>query len=87
MQNIVQSVGQVSEIMADIAAASMEQSQGIGQINRAVIELDKVTHQNARLVQEAGNAADALKQQERNLAEAVDIFRLGTTLALEGSYA
>lgn len=76
MREIVESVQQVSRIIAEITVAADEQSTGIGQVNQAVTQLDEVTQQNAALVEEVSVAADSLKDQSLKLAEVVGRFRL-----------
>ncbi|CAG7857362.1 partial Methyl-accepting chemotaxis protein II, partial [biofilm metagenome] len=76
MDEIVSSVKRVTGIMADIAAASAEQSSGIDQVNHAVTQMDEVTQQNAALVEEAAAAAESLEEQAQTLAETVAKFRL-----------
>ncbi|HJV86292.1 MAG TPA: methyl-accepting chemotaxis protein [Noviherbaspirillum sp.] len=77
MNDIVASIGRVSGIIAEISAASMEQSAGIEQVNEAIAHMDQVTQQNAALVEEAAAAADALRDQAHGLAHVVSMFRLG----------
>ena len=74
MDEIVVSVKRVTDIMAEIAAASQEQSQGIEQVNRAVTQLDEVTQQNAALVEEASSAARSLEEQTVGLNGSVSHF-------------
>ncbi len=76
MAEIVQAVKRVTDIMAEIAAASNEQSAGIEQVNQAIIQMDEVTQQNAALVEEAAAAAESLQEQSEVLMEAVSIFKL-----------
>ena len=76
MQEIVDSVQRVSNILGDIAGASLEQQAGIDQVNRAISATDQVTQQNAALVQQAAAAAGSLQDQAANLAQAVGVFRL-----------
>jgi methyl-accepting chemotaxis protein len=76
MTEIVQAVKRVTDIMAEIAAASNEQSAGIEQVNQAIMQMDEVTQQNAALVEEAAAAAEALQEQSEVLMEAVSIFKL-----------
>jgi methyl-accepting chemotaxis protein len=76
MNEIVSAVKRVTDIMAEIAAASSEQSAGIDQVNRAIIQMDDVTQQNAALVEEAAAAAEAMQEQAGSLMEAVSIFKL-----------
>ncbi len=78
MEEIVQSITRVTDIMAEIASASGEQTVGIEQINMAITQMDEVTQQNAALVEEAAAAAGALQDQAATLAQLVSIFKLGT---------
>ncbi|MBS1187497.1 MAG: methyl-accepting chemotaxis protein [Burkholderiaceae bacterium] len=77
MQEVVDSVKRVNDIICEITAASREQSDGIEQINLAVIQMDQVTQQNAALVEEAAAAAEALQDQASSLTNAVSAFKLG----------
>ncbi|WP_192035806.1 methyl-accepting chemotaxis protein [Halomonas sp. YLGW01] len=76
MEEIVQSVTRVTDVLGEITAATGEQSDGIGQVNVAVSELDRMTQQNAALVEESTTAAEQLKDQADRLAEAVAGFTL-----------
>ena len=76
MDEIVTSVKRVTDIMAEISAASQEQSGGIEQVNTAVTEMDKITQQNAALVEEAAAAAKSLEEQTGTLAAMVAGFTL-----------
>ncbi|MBZ0059705.1 MULTISPECIES: methyl-accepting chemotaxis protein [Enterobacteriaceae] len=76
MNEIVEAVKRVTDIMLEIAAASDEQSRGIVQVSQAISEMDKVTQQNASLVEEASAAAASLEDQAARLTEAVGTFRL-----------
>ena len=76
MNEVLASVGRVTSIMADISAASAEQSSGIEQVNRAIGEMDEATRHNAALVEEASAAAQAMQDQAAELARAVRLFRL-----------
>ena len=77
MTEIVTSVKQVTDIMADIMAASQEQSSGIGQVNQAVSAMDQATQQNAALVEQAAAASSSLQEQAVRLAGLVSVFKLG----------
>jgi methyl-accepting chemotaxis protein len=77
MHEVVSSVQRVTDIMAEITAASVEQTSGIEQINVAVVQMDQVTQQNAALVEEAAAAAEAMQDQAAKLAQAVSVFRTG----------
>jgi len=76
MQDVVAAVGRVSQMVADITAASAEQSTGIGQISQAVVQMDEVTQQNAALVEEAAAASQSLEGEAANLLQVVSVFRL-----------
>ncbi|EEZ8921244.1 methyl-accepting chemotaxis protein [Escherichia coli] len=76
MAEIVSAVTRVTDIMAEIASASDEQSRGIDQVGLAVAEMDRVTQQNAALVEESAAAAAALEEQASRLTEAVAVFRI-----------
>ena len=76
MQEVVESVRRVTDIMGEITAASQEQTDGIEQINQAVMQMDQVTQQNAALVEEAAAAAEALQDQASNLLQVVSVFKL-----------
>lgn len=76
MDAIVDSVKRVTDIMAEIMAASQEQSAGIEQVNQAIAQMDQVTQQNASLVEEAAAAAESMQDQASSLAQAVSVFKL-----------
>ncbi|WP_200894058.1 methyl-accepting chemotaxis protein [Xanthomonas sp. MUS 060] len=76
MAEVVASVKRVTDIMGDISAASVEQSSGIEQVSKTVIQLDESTQQNAALVEEATAAAKSLEDQAMDLTRAVAVFRL-----------
>ncbi|MES2890193.1 MAG: methyl-accepting chemotaxis protein, partial [Pseudomonadota bacterium] len=76
MDEIVGSVKRVTDIMAEITAASQEQTSGIEQINQAITQMDQVTQQNAALVEEAAAAASSLQEQASGLSQVVSVFRL-----------
>jgi methyl-accepting chemotaxis protein len=76
MEAIVGEIGQVSTIIGEISSASSEQTQGIDQINQAIMGMDDVTQQNAALVEEAAASAQQLQELSRELAELVALFRL-----------
>jgi methyl-accepting chemotaxis protein len=77
LEKIVASVKKVSDIVAEIAAASREQSSGIEQVNRAVMQMDELTQQNAALVEEATAASQAMAEQVRGLNEMLARFQVG----------
>jgi methyl-accepting chemotaxis protein len=81
MEEVVASIQQVADIMAEITAASAEQTTGIEQINEAVSQMDNVTQQNAGLVEEAAAASESLQTQAGKLSELVSVFRVEAVLA------
>jgi methyl-accepting chemotaxis protein len=74
MDEILGSVGRVATLIDEISTASAEQSDGIAQIGGAVHDMDRVTQQNAALVEEAAAAAMSLETQARRLSDAVATF-------------
>ena len=76
MDEIVAASQRVNGLLAEIAGGSREQSQGIAQIGQAVNELDRMTQQNAALVEQTAAAASAMKDQAQTLAQEVDRFKL-----------
>lgn len=76
MGDIVTAIKRVNDIMAEIAAASAEQSSGIEEVSTAVSQMDEMTQQNAALVEEAAAAAESLQSQANELNRYVSLFRL-----------
>ncbi len=85
MSEIVASVQRVSDIISEISASTVEQSQGIGNVNGAVAQLDQMTQQNAALVEQSAAAAESLSEQARLLTALVTRFRLDDALHASGS--
>ena len=79
MTEVTQAVARVTDIMGEIAAASKEQSRGIGQVNQAVTQMDQVTQQNAALVEEAAAASRSLEDQGQQLTQAIGFFHMDKT--------
>jgi methyl-accepting chemotaxis protein len=78
MTKVVESVGKVTGIMAEISNASREQSDGIQQVSGAIGEMDAMTQQNSALVEQAAAAAQQMRDQAAALAETVGLFKLAT---------
>jgi methyl-accepting chemotaxis protein len=76
LKEIIDSLGEVTRYVTEIAEATHEQSGGIDQINQAVSQLDQVTHQNARLVQEATTASHTLDDRAGDMHALVGRFRV-----------
>src|SRR6202035_408269 len=87
LEKIVASVKKVSDIVAEIAAASREQSSGIEQVNRAVMQMDELTQQNAALVEEATAASQAMADQVRGLNQMLDRYRVNEMIESAKSYS
>jgi methyl-accepting chemotaxis protein len=78
LDEIVASVKRVTDIIAEIAAASREQTAGIDQVNRAVAEMDRVVQSNAAQTEELSSTAQALTTQAGQLKDLIGQFHLGT---------
>jgi methyl-accepting chemotaxis protein len=76
MKEIVNAIKRVNDIMAEIAAASAEQSTGIEEVSTAVLQMDEMTQQNAALVEQAAAAAESMQSQADQLTQNVAQFRL-----------
>ncbi len=74
LEEIVSSVKRVTDIIAEITAASQEQAQGIDQVNKAIMQMDETTQQNAALVEETTSASQSMKDQARELMSQMDVF-------------
>jgi methyl-accepting chemotaxis protein len=81
MSEIVNSIQRVSDIVAEISAASVEQSTGVSQVGEAVSQMDQATQQNAALVEESAAAAQSMRQQAEQLVRTVAVFRLSANAA------
>lgn len=76
MGEVVEHTRRMTDLIAEISAATQEQSKGIGEVSQAVTQIDRVTQSNASLVEEASAAAESLSRQAERLVEAVAQFRL-----------
>ncbi|MBU9834113.1 Tar ligand binding domain-containing protein [Rahnella sp. L72c] len=79
MHDMVNAVTRVTDIMGEITSASDEQSRGIEQVAQAITEMDRVTQQNASLVEESASASAALEEQASLLTQSVAVFTLSQT--------
>ena len=75
VEDIVNSVQKVTHMISEITVASREQGVGVDQVNRAINEMDRITQQNAALVEQAAVAAESLFEQSNGLAMAVSVFK------------
>jgi methyl-accepting chemotaxis protein len=87
MDEVVSSVTRVTDIVSEITAAGKEQSNGIEQINQAILAMDQTTQQNAALVEQAAAAAQSLQDQAAQLTRVVGIFRLDERLPAPAAMA
>ncbi|MDA8519861.1 methyl-accepting chemotaxis protein [Acidovorax sp. NCPPB 4044] len=87
MTDIVQSVQRVTDMIGEITAATTEQNARVAQVNQSVGALDQMTQQNAALVEESAAAAQSLRDQAQQLAQATALFRVAGVAAGEGGAA
>jgi methyl-accepting chemotaxis protein len=73
---IVSSVKRVTDIIAEITAASQEQASGIDQVNKAIMQMDETTQQNAALVEETTSASQSMKDQAKELMRQMAVFKV-----------
>lgn len=85
MQGVVDGAKRVAGIISEITSASLAQSTGIEQVNRAIDQMDQVTRQNAGLVRQAAEAAAFMEVQARELSDTVSVFRLPDDQFLSGA--
>lgn len=83
MKEVVGAVSGVTTIMGEISSASREQSEGIGQVNQAVTQMDQVVQQNAALVEQAAAASGSLQEQAARLSEAVAVFKISASEVID----
>jgi methyl-accepting chemotaxis protein len=76
LAEIVGAVKKVTDIVAEIASASREQSAGIEQVNRAVLDMDAATQEDAMLVQQASSASSAIVEQAKALGALIANYRV-----------
>ncbi len=73
-QDIAAKARQMDDLVAEIATASHEQSQGVGQVSSAISDMDKVTQSNAATAEESASAAEELNQQSQSIRELIQAF-------------
>jgi methyl-accepting chemotaxis protein len=81
LEEIVEGAKKVGDIISDIASASVEQTSGIEQVNKAVTQMDEMTQQNAALVEEAAAASESLDEQGKSLQQMMSFFKTGSQAA------
>jgi methyl-accepting chemotaxis protein len=87
LKDIVESVKQVADLMAEIAAASQEQSSGLDQVSKAVTSMDEMTQRNAALVEETNSALQSAQAQVDALWKAVAFFETGAEIPAPAPHA
>ena len=78
LEEIVSSVKRVTDIIAEITAASQEQASGIDQVNKAIMSMDETTQQNAALVEETTSASQSMKEQAKELTRQMAVFQVSS---------
>ena len=81
LEEIVEGAKKVGDIISEIAAAGLEQTSGIEQVNKAVTQMDEMTQQNAALVEEAAAASESLDEQGQSLQQMMAFFHTGAEMA------
>ncbi len=81
LDHIVTAVKKVSDIVGEIAGASREQSAGIEQVNKAVVQLDEMTQQNAALVEQASAASQSMADQAKGLSQMMERYQVSAQAA------
>ncbi len=84
---IVSSVKRVTDIIAEITAASQEQASGIEQVNKAIMQMDKSTQQNIALVEENTSASQSMKEQARELIRQMEVFKTNQSEGQHSAHA
>ncbi|MCG7570330.1 methyl-accepting chemotaxis protein [Pseudoalteromonas sp. CNC9-20] len=82
LQDIVESVQKVTQMISDISEASIEQSSGIEQVNKAVAQMDEMTQQNAALVEQASAASESMAEQANSMRQLLSFFSINMQAAL-----
>jgi methyl-accepting chemotaxis protein len=78
-QEITEKANKVSQVVAEIAAASEQQDQGINQVNRAVEQLNLLTQQTAANAEESASAAQEMSSQAEEMRSLISIFKLSSS--------
>ena len=84
LKEIVESIQKVSQVIAEIANASHEQSSGVDEINKALVIMDEVTQRNSALVEENAATAKTLEHQAKSMDEQVAFFQIDMAAGAEG---
>ena len=77
LNDIIKSFLQVSEVMENIKVASLEQADGVGQINTTIADMQRITQENATLVEENARASSSMANNTKHLEEILNNFIVG----------
>jgi len=77
LKELVPAIRKTAELVQDVATASKEQAAGVAQVNRAMIQVDKVTQRNASAAEELSSTAEEMASQADNLKQLMALFRIG----------
>ena len=76
LDGILESVKEVSEVMENIKVASQEQAEGVDQINRTITDMDRLTQENATLVEQNTTASQHMAEEAENLQKLLNTFKV-----------
>jgi methyl-accepting chemotaxis protein len=76
LNDIVAAAKKVADIIGEISFASQQQASGLDQVNRAIMQMDEVTQQNAEMAQETSSVAGSMTSQARALTDLIAVFRV-----------
>jgi methyl-accepting chemotaxis protein len=76
MVQIVEAIGRVNTIVAEISTASAEQQAGVSVVGQAIQQMDHGTQQNAALVEQSASASESLQHQAAELVQSVAVFKV-----------
>ena len=77
LNDIIQAFLEVSEVMENIKVAATEQAEGVGQINTTIADMQRITQENATLVEENARASSSMAQDTKHLEELLNSFKVG----------
>jgi methyl-accepting chemotaxis protein len=83
LSEIVKSINQVADIVAEIAAASKQQATGVEEINKAVVQMDQMTQQNAALVEESAAASRTLQEEAQSMFDRMSAYSVGDSRSVK----
>ncbi len=87
LESIIERIRQVASIVTDISGASKEQATGVQEVNVAISQMDKMTQQNAALVEQTAAASESMEEQAMALSKLISVFDVGGASNLASSSA